>query len=34
VNASASERPSFIMCCDAFTPPCNKITLGPWPKRR
>jgi hypothetical protein len=17
------------MCCDAFTPPCNKITLGP-----
>ena len=19
---------------DAFTPPCNKITLGPWPSRR
>jgi hypothetical protein len=22
-------RPRFIMCCDAVTPPCNKITLGP-----
>lgn len=34
MNASPSARPSFIMCCDAFTPPCNKITPGPRPKLR